>query len=89
MPGAESPLRWAEIVVADTGVGIPLEVQEQIFEPFFTTKKEGSGLGLATVHRIVESHRGMLQVESRQGQGTTFRILLPGLEPAEPREESP
>jgi signal transduction histidine kinase len=74
--------------VSDTGVGIPLEVQDQIFEPFFTTKKEGSGLGLATVHRIVESHRGMLQVDSCEGQGTTFRILLPGVETPEPREES-
>jgi len=69
--------RWAEIVVADTGVGIPFEVQEQIFEPFFTTKKEGSGLGLSTVHRIVESHGGMLQLESRPGEGTTFHLLLP------------
>jgi two-component system sensor histidine kinase PilS (NtrC family) len=70
--------RWANIVVADTGVGIPFEVQEQIFEPFFTTKKEGSGLGLSTVHRIVESHGGMLQLESREGHGTTIRVSLPG-----------
>jgi two-component system sensor histidine kinase PilS (NtrC family) len=69
--------RWVEIVVADTGVGIPFEIQDQIFEPFFTTKKEGSGLGLATVHRIVESHGGMLQVQSRPGEGTVFRISLP------------
>jgi two-component system sensor histidine kinase PilS (NtrC family) len=68
---------WAEIVVADTGVGIPFEIEEQIFEPFFTTKKEGSGLGLSTVHRIVEGHGGMLQVESRQGEGTTVHVLLP------------
>ena len=69
--------RWVEIVVADSGVGIPLELQEQIFEPFFTTKKEGSGLGLPTVHRIVESHGGRLQVESRPGEGTTIRVSLP------------
>jgi two-component system sensor histidine kinase PilS (NtrC family) len=74
------PPRWAELAVADTGVGIPLEVQEHIFEPFFTTKKEGSGLGLSTVHRIVESHGGMLQVESEEGRGTTFRIHLPRTE---------
>lgn len=72
--------RWVELVVADTGVGIPFEVQEHIFEPFFTTKKEGSGLGLPTVHRIVESHGGMLQVESEEGRGTTFRICLPWTE---------
>jgi two-component system sensor histidine kinase PilS (NtrC family) len=87
-PSVAGAQRWAEIMVADTGAGIPLEAQEQIFEPFFTTKKEGSGLGLATVHRIVESHRGMLQVDSCEGQGTTFRILLPGVETPEPREES-
>ena len=63
-------------MVGDTGVGIPFEVLEHIFEPFFTTKKEGSGLGLSTVHRIVESHGGMLQVESEEGRGTTFRICL-------------
>jgi two-component system sensor histidine kinase PilS (NtrC family) len=74
---SSSSSRWAEIAVADSGVGIPLEVQDQIFEPFFTTRKEGSGLGLATVHRIVESHGGMLQVESEQGRGTTFRVWLP------------
>ncbi len=72
--------RWVELVVADTGVGIPFEAQEHIFEPFFTTKKEGSGLGLPTVHRIVESHGGMLQVESEEGRGTTFRICLPWTE---------
>jgi len=72
--------QWVEIAVADSGVGIPLEVQEQIFEPFFTTRRQGSGLGLSTVHRIVESHGGMLQVESEQGKGTTFRIWLPRAE---------
>jgi two-component system sensor histidine kinase PilS (NtrC family) len=76
-PRAGSGSRWAEIAVADSGVGIPLEVQDQIFEPFFTTRKEGSGLGLATVHRIVESHGGMLQVDSLEGRGTTFRVWLP------------
>jgi two-component system sensor histidine kinase PilS (NtrC family) len=68
---------WAEIVVSDTGVGIPFEVLQNIFEPFFTTKKEGSGLGLSTVHRIVESHGGRLQVDSEEGRGTTFRVCLP------------
>lgn len=76
--GGVAPRRL-EIVVSDTGVGIPFEVQDQIFEPFFTTKKRGSGLGLSTVHRIVESHEGSLQVESRPGEGTTFRVLLPEL----------
>jgi two-component system sensor histidine kinase PilS (NtrC family) len=72
--------RWVEIAVSDAGPGIPREVQERMFEPFFTTKHEGTGLGLATVHRIVESHGGMLQVESEAGRGTVFKILLPECE---------
>jgi two-component system sensor histidine kinase PilS (NtrC family) len=72
--------RWVEICVSDSGVGIPSEVQDQIFEPFFTTKKNGSGLGLSIVHRIIESHGGMLQVQSQPGEGSTFRASIPELE---------
>lgn len=64
-----------EIAVSDTGVGILPEDQGRIFEPFFTTKAEGTGLGLATVHRVVEGHGGSIRVESREG-GTTFRVCL-------------
>ena len=71
-----------EIVVADTGRGIALGDLERIFDPFFTTKPDGSGLGLATVHRIVESHGGALQVESQAGVGTRFRVRLPAAEAA-------
>jgi len=71
---------FLELVVADTGVGIAPEVIDRIFDPFFTTRREGSGLGLATVHRIVESHGGSLRVESTVGAGTTFRIRLPQAE---------
>lgn len=71
---------FAELVVVDTGVGIAPEVIDRIFDPFFTTRQEGSGLGLATVHRIVESHGGSLRVESTVGAGTTFRIRLPQAE---------
>jgi two-component system sensor histidine kinase PilS (NtrC family) len=71
---------WVEIVVSDTGIGISSEVQEQIFEPFFTTKKQGTGLGLSTVHRIVEGHGGSLQLESTEGVGTSFRIWRPRAE---------
>jgi two-component system sensor histidine kinase PilS (NtrC family) len=71
---------WVKIVVADTGIGISSEVQEQIFEPFFTTKKEGTGLGLSTVHRIVEGHGGSLELESTEGVGTSFLIWLPQAE---------
>jgi two-component system sensor histidine kinase PilS (NtrC family) len=69
-----------EISVSDTGVGIAPEVLDQIFDPFFTTKRAGSGLGLATVHRIVESNGGRLWVESALGVGTSFRIWLPQAE---------
>ncbi len=68
---------WAEIRVHDTGVGISDDVVDRIFEPFFTSKPQGTGLGLATVHRIVEDHGGHLSVESVPGRGTTFRIRWP------------
>lgn len=69
--------RFAEIRVRDTGTGIPEAVLERIFDPFFTTKEEGSGLGLATVHRIVEGNGGHVSVESAVGRGTCVRLLLP------------
>ena len=67
--------------VSDTGTGIPPDVLERIFDPFFTTKEEGSGLGLATVHRIVEGNGGHVSVESAVGHGTRVRVLLPIAEP--------
>lgn len=66
-----------EATVADTGGGIPAEDLGKIFEPFFSTKRKGTGLGLAIVHQIVEGHGGEISVESREGIGTTFKILLP------------
>jgi signal transduction histidine kinase len=68
-----------EVTVADDGPGIPPEVIPRIFDPFFTTKDvgEGSGLGLSIVHGIVERHGGNIQVQSRLGEGTTFRVTLP------------
>lgn len=68
---------FVEIAVRDDGPGIPSEVQDRMFEPFFTTKSRGTGLGLAMVHRVVESHGGTLLLESGPGRGTTFRIRLP------------
>jgi two-component system sensor histidine kinase PilS (NtrC family) len=67
-----------EICVSDTGAGIPPESLDRIFDPFFTTRADGTGLGLATVHRIVEAHGGSLRVESVPGAGTTFSIELRG-----------
>jgi len=68
-----------EIAVADSGQGIPVEIQPTIFEPFFTTKPEGkgTGLGLSTVLMIVERHKGRIEFTSATGRGTTFRITLP------------
>jgi signal transduction histidine kinase len=63
--------------VSDTGGGIPQEQINRIFEPFYTTKKKGSGLGLMIVQRIVRAHGGKIELESRIGHGTTFRIWLP------------
>jgi PAS domain S-box-containing protein len=67
------------IEVADTGVGIPVELLDRVLEPFFTTKEDGkgTGLGLAICRRIVQQHQGTLEVESRVSVGTTVRITLP------------
>lgn len=68
-----------QIEFIDTGVGIPPEHLEKVQEPFFTTKEEGkgTGLGLAICRRVVSEHRGMLEIISRVGCGTTVRLLLP------------
>jgi two-component system, cell cycle sensor histidine kinase and response regulator CckA len=75
---------FVEILVKDSGSGMSQEVQQRIFDPFFTTKEEvrGTGLGLSTVDRIVKNHRGFIEVFSREGQGTTFKIYMPAYDPA-------
>jgi len=76
---AASGTHFVSISVSDTGAGMPPEVLARIFQPFFTTKAEGkgTGLGLATVQRIVKGHGGFLRIESKVGEGTTFEVLLP------------
>lgn len=69
--------RVAIIDVADTGQGMPAEVQQRLFDPFFTTKEKGTGLGLPISARIVEKHGGVIEYESQPGRGTTFSIVLP------------
>jgi len=73
--------RWVVLSVADTGTGIRDEDRPHLFEPFFTTKElgRGTGLGLSTVYGIVTTARGHLRYETGPGQGTTFRIYLPGM----------
>lgn len=66
-----------EIEIADTGEGISTENQDKIFEPFFTTKEKGTGLGLAICSRIVENHKGVIEVNSTSKAGTIFIIKLP------------
>ena len=73
------PGDYIEIVVKDTGHGIPPEITASIFEPYFTTKRkgEGTGMGLAVVHGIVKNHHGHISVKSQSGEGTAFTIHLP------------
>jgi signal transduction histidine kinase len=75
--------RQTEVVileVADTGKGIPPEVEKRLFDPFFTTKDSGTGLGLPIAARIVEKHQGALQYQTHANRGTTFGIILPRVE---------
>jgi two-component system sensor histidine kinase AtoS len=69
--------RQVKVVIRDTGTGIPADQIKKVFLPFFTTKDRGVGLGLALVHKIVLSHGGRVEAESREGQGTTFTVTLP------------
>ena len=71
----------ARLIVRDHGAGMPPEVAERVFEPFFTTKPagQGTGLGLSVVHGIVVEHGGVIELDTRPGQGTTFTITLPAV----------
>ena len=74
---SRGPHRWVKLIVQDTGQGMAEEVRTRIFESFYSTKERGTGLGLAVVRQIVESHGGKIDVKSRPQQGTRFEIWLP------------
>jgi len=73
-----------EITVTDTGSGIPAELRDRIFQVYFSTKRSGTGLGLATVKRIIEEHDGTISFRSEEGKGTSFTIHLPAVSGALP-----
>jgi signal transduction histidine kinase len=67
----------ASVAVADSGPGIPAEIRDRIFEPFYTTKHRGTGLGLPTARRVIERHKGRLDVDCPPSGGTVVTVTLP------------
>ena len=82
------PGRYVELSVDDDGHGMDEATLARVFEPFFTTKTEGTGLGLAVVHGVVERHDGFRLAESKPGAGTSIRVYLPLSERALPSEKA-
>jgi CheY-like chemotaxis protein len=81
--------KYWNIRIHDTGVGIPKNIQEKIFDPFFTTKQQenGTGLGLSMVYNIINSHNGSINLYSEHGEGTTFNIYLPAIDPEKAKKK--
>ncbi|MCC6215423.1 MAG: two-component system sensor protein [Polyangiaceae bacterium] len=96
-PGGQSGADRIDVAVSDEGPGIAPEVREHLFVPFFSTKERGTGLGLAISQRMVTDMGGRIEVSSREGAGSTFRVVLPAVSDptpapppgARPRREEP
>lgn len=89
----QTPSRYGEptkarMVISDSGCGMDREEMGRVFEPFFTSKRGGTGLGLATVYRIIDAHGGTISVDSAKGRGTRFTITLPIGEDASMEEQA-
>lgn len=69
--------KYVEIIIQDSGCGIPTHLSEKLFEPFFTTKQTGTGLGLVSCKSIVEEHGGQISIKSTFGKGTTIKLRFP------------
>jgi PAS domain S-box-containing protein len=84
------PGDYVEVMIADTGHGMSKETLSVVFDPFYTTKVTGRGLGLSAVRGIISGHHGAIRVESTQGVGTTFTVILPpSTVPVAPRPANP
>ena len=79
--------KFLQIIISDTGPGIPAHNRKRVFEPFFSTKPQGTGLGLAICQRIVVAHKGKIELESEMDKGTTFIVRLPMKRAREKEEE--
>lgn len=76
-PSAPTAVPGVYITVEDSGHGIPPDIREHIFNPFFTSKKDGVGLGLSIVSKILDDHQGFIRLETEPGRGARFRVFLP------------
>lgn len=73
----DRPTNCFYIEISDNGTGMPSNVAEQIFVPFYTTKSSGSGIGLSVCRQIISMHGGRISVDSKEGEGTKFTVMLP------------